>query len=106
MKWEFPGGKVRPDEAPEAALIRELEEELGVRATVAGEFCRTSYQYPEMPEPVELIFFRVNLGEQPPRNLAFEQIVWAEPRALPHYDFLEADREMVARMAARETEPE
>src|ERR1700733_4955760 len=76
LKWEFPGGKVEPDETPEAALARELEEELGIRAQVDGEIARYEYQY-QGRWPILLLFYRVTDFSGEPKNLDFEQIVWA-----------------------------
>ena len=47
--WEFPGGKLDPNEAPEAALIRELKEELGivVKEACLAPFTFASHRYPD-----------------------------------------------------------
>jgi 8-oxo-dGTP diphosphatase len=90
LKWEFPGGKVETGEAPEAALVRELEEELGIRARAGAEIMRYEYQYPGR-EPVLLVFYRVEEFSGEPRNLDFEQILWAPRDQLRDYDFLEGD---------------
>src|SRR5580692_11443877 len=74
LKWEFPGGKVEPDEAPEAAVARELEEELAIRARVESEITRYEYQYPGR-SPILLIFYRVLEFQGQPKNLDFEQIL-------------------------------
>ena len=94
LKWEFPGGKVEPDETPEAAVVRELAEELGIGARSACEIMRYEYQYAGR-SPILLVFFRVIEFSGEPRNLDFEQIVWAPRERLRDYDFLEGDTEFL-----------
>jgi 8-oxo-dGTP diphosphatase len=97
LKWEFPGGKVETGEAPEAAVIRELQEELGIAARIDRELMRYEYQYPGRSR-ILLIFYRVVDFDGAPRNLDFEQIRWEHPGRLNDYDFLEGDREFIARL--------
>jgi 8-oxo-dGTP diphosphatase len=90
LKWEFPGGKLEPGETPEAALVRELQEELGIRARIDRELMRYEYQYPGRSR-ILLIFYRVVDFEGEPQNLDFDQIRWEQPELLRDYDFLEGD---------------
>jgi 8-oxo-dGTP diphosphatase len=105
LKWEFPGGKVEEGEEPPAALARELQEELGIRATVGPEVARIRHTYPGGPN-VELLFFAVPAFAGEPVNRKFATITWAPLATLPAYDFLEADRPLVARMAREGRPPE
>ncbi len=100
LKWEFPGGKVEPGEMPEAAAIRELAEELAIRAKIAGEIMRYEYQYPGRT-PILLIFYRVTDFEGEPENRDFEQIRWEGPEHLGDYDFLEGDTEFIRSLTPR-----
>jgi 8-oxo-dGTP diphosphatase len=102
LKWEFPGGKIRPGEEPEAALRRELEEELGVRATIGPEIYRTRHIYGDSQLEAQLHFFAASIGDAVPRNLAFEHIEWSGRADLAAFDFLEADRELVRLLTTNE----
>ncbi len=96
LKWEFPGGKVEPGESPPDALIRELTEELAIRAQIAAEIMRYEYQYPGRP-PILLIFYRVTTFTGEMENLNFERIEWVAPHQFRDYDFLQGDAAFILR---------
>lgn len=97
-QWEFPGGKIEPGEDPQAALRRELEEELGIVAEVGKEVWRGEHQYPGRA-PVLLHFFAVPRYHGAVQNRVFERICWVLPEELAQYDFLEGDRALIRELA-------
>jgi 8-oxo-dGTP diphosphatase len=99
LKWEFPGGKIEAKEQPRDALRRELEEELGILATVGDEVARIQHEYPN-GAMVELRFFVVREYQREIENRIFRDMQWAAPKDLPKFDFLEADLTLVRDLAA------
>jgi 8-oxo-dGTP diphosphatase len=101
LQWEFPGGKVEAGEDVQSCLTRELCEELAIQADIGPEVSAFQYTYPNGFQ-VNLVFFQGSGYAGEMANQAFEQIVWEEPHKLLRYDFLEADRALVARIARGE----
>lgn len=99
LKWEFPGGKIEEGEQPRDALRRELEEELGISATVGDEIKRIQHEYPN-GGMVELRFFIVRQHQGEIENRIFRDTQWVAPKDLAAYDFLEADLTLVKELAA------
>lgn len=100
LQWEFPGGKVHDGEPMKECLRRELAEELAIDAEVGEEVFRFRHRYPD--RYVEVIFFSVPSFKGAISNQIFEAVEWATREQLPQYNFLEADRELVARLARGE----
>jgi 8-oxo-dGTP diphosphatase len=105
LKWEFPGGKVRDGESPEVALARELQEELGVTLVKSAELGRVRHQYAGTPEELEIRFFAAAIAESDVVPQAFEKIAWALPKELGEYDFLAANRDLIAQLATGRIKP-
>jgi len=105
LKWEFPGGKMRDTESPEVALARELQEELGVTLVKSVEIGRVRYRYAETPDELEIRFFAAEIAEAELEPRTFEQIAWVLPKELGAYDFLAANRELIAQLATGRIKP-
>ena len=97
LKWEFPGGKIEAGETPQAALIRECREELGVVVGVGPQRFETVYQYPDLA--VRLLFFEAWLIEGEPSSREHAQILWERADRLSAYPFCEADGPILEALA-------
>ena len=98
MKWEFPGGKVEKGESPEAALVRELREELDIRARVDGLL--DAVVHPCSPYPdrgILLLYYAVTILEGEPWPVDCGGVAWTPPEGLTSYDLAPADALFVRR---------
>ncbi len=98
LQWEFPGGKVEPGEAPVAALVRELREEIGVEVAVGRIWDVLFHAYPAFDLVMLVYACRIVDGE--PRAVEVADLRWLPPGELPAWDILPADRPLVERLVA------
>ena len=96
--WEFPGGKREPDETFEQCLVRELREELGVKAKVGQLFEEITHAYAD--KTVHLKFFLCELLEGEPQPLGCAAIKWIGKSQLADYDFPAADARLLDKLRA------
>ncbi|HRH20767.1 MAG TPA: (deoxy)nucleoside triphosphate pyrophosphohydrolase [Brevundimonas sp.] len=94
--WEFPGGKVEPGERPEEALIRELDEELGIQVKEAclAPFVFASHAYDSFHLLMPLWLCRRWDGVVTQRHHA--ALAWVRPNRLAEYPMPPADLPLVA----------
>ena len=87
--WEFPGGKLRPGETAREALVRELDEELGIAVLDAGHFMSLEHDYEHLS--VALEFYRVLRYSGTPSGRDGQALAWRHPAAIDARDLLPAD---------------
>lgn len=92
--WEFPGGKCEAGESPEQALIRELQEELGITVQVGPPLINVPQQYPD--KRLRLDVRQVTAWQGIPRGIEGQALAWVAPGKLTRYPMPPADRPVVA----------
>ncbi len=101
--WEFPGGKLEPNESPEESLARELREELGVEIQVERILEVVFHRYPE--KNVLLLFYSCRLIRGEPRPLDVAELAWVSRSELPNLDWVPADVAFARKLADEDDVP-
>ena len=97
-KWEFPGGKIESGESPQEAVIRELEEEVGIVVTSLQPFDKLEYQFPD--RHITLWFWLVDSWEGAPWGTEGQPGRWVAHRELVADEFPPANVPVIEKLIA------
>ncbi len=92
-RWEFPGGKIAAGESAEAALQRELGEELGIEVVEAQHFQHIEHDYPGLCVAID--FYLVPMWRGTPDGIEGQQVKWVERSSLDTANLLPADAPVI-----------
>lgn len=87
--WEFPGGKIEPNETKEQAIVREIKEELNMDILCDSYFDEKVYEYPD--KTIRLIALNCSMISDSYEVLEHEQIKWIKVEEFNNYEFAPAD---------------
>ena len=100
LLWEFPGGKIEPNETPEQCIARECMEELNIKLENVKYFCKTDYEYPD--KVIELLFFNATIENKESMEVKeHNRVAWVTPSELTDYNLCPSDAKMVEEFGSK-----
>lgn len=99
-KWEFPGGKIEPEETARQALVREIREELDTEIEVVEPLLTVEHDYPEFHLSMDCFLCRIHRGNLTLREHTAAR--WLSADELNQVDWLPADRAVIELLCNRE----
>ena len=96
LLWEFPGGRVEPGETDQAALARELREEMGIAVQVGDRTIHVEHAYESYD--IDFCVYRCALVSGPIKNVKVHAHRWVLPEELDQYEFPPADEKSIAKL--------
>lgn len=94
--WEFPGGKIEPNETENQAIIREIKEELDMNITVIDKYTEIIYEYPD--KTINLIVLNCQMNDNHYALLEHQDCAWTVRSNLKNYEFAPADKIIISKL--------